>query len=253
MRLRIRIQQYEFVPSHLMVFFAAVFFCLFVILGNWQLQRAEVKRDIQQRYQAQLDQPYRYMVLEQESDPDLVYRKISLQGKYINERILLVDNQLYQGQAGYHVLVPFIIDVNRKVLLVNRVWISLGLDRNQLPSIRKPIVPNQVQGIVTLPTTEGFRMGEVELNNNWPQRIPYIDMDKIQQGLDFDILPYVLWLSPDVEDYYVRAWQPVWSPPEKSEAYAVQWFSFALIVLILLVGLNTRKVISEENNDASGR
>ncbi|MDJ0882058.1 MAG: SURF1 family protein [Gammaproteobacteria bacterium] len=251
--MRIKIHQYEFVPSQLMVFFAMVFFCLFVLLGNWQLQRAEVKRDIQQRYQAQLNQPYRYWVLEHEPDESLVYRKISLKGAYMNDRILLVDNQLYQGQAGYHVLVPFMIEGTRKVLLVNRGWMSLGYDREQLPLVREPKVPNQVQGIVTLPTTEGFRMGEVAITHHWPQRIPYIDIDKIQQGLDFRILPYVVWLSPDIDDYYVRDWKPVWSPPEKSEAYAVQWFSFALIVLVLFVALNTRKINTEENNDTSGR
>lgn len=246
--MRIRIQQFEFVPSQLMVFLTVVFCCLFLVLGNWQLQRADIKRDIEQRYQAQLDQPYRYLVLESEADENLVYQKISLKGAYLDNRVLLVDNKIHQGQAGYHVLVPFMIAGAHKTVLVNRGWMAAGYDRAQLPEVRKPRVPDRLKGIVTLPSTEGFRMGRVELSSQWPQRIPYIDMARIQQGIDFDILPYVIWLSDEVDDFYVRDWRPVWSPPEKSEAYAVQWFSFALIVLILFVALNIRKIKTEDAN-----
>jgi surfeit locus 1 family protein len=247
--MRIKVQQYEFIPSNLVVFFALVFFCLFVVMGNWQLNRANLKRDIQQRYLQQLEKPFQYIVLEHEADDSLKYRKISVKGQYLNDKILLVDNKLNQGQPGYHVVMPFMINGGQKVVLVNRGWVAADYDRTQLPQIRQPKTAGLVQGIITIPSTEGYRMGEVQLTSNWPQRIPYVDMANIRQGLDFEILPYVIWLSPEVDDYYVRDWKPVWSPPEKSEAYALQWFSFAFIVLILFVGLNTKKIKSGDTNE----
>lgn len=247
--MRIRIRGYEFFPSQLMMFFALVFFTLFTLLGNWQLNRADEKRVIEQQYLAQLNQPYQYVVLEPEVNASLKYRKIFLKGRYLEDRILLVDNQLNQGVAGYHVIVPFLIEDGRNTVLVNRGWVAGGYDRNSLPVIRSAIIPDKVEGILTIPSTEGFRLGQVELTSEWPQRIPYVDLQRIQQGLDFEILPYVVWLAPEMEDYYVRDWKPVWSPPEKSEAYAVQWFSFALIVLILFAALNIRRIDSEEKNE----
>ena len=247
--MRIRIQGYEFVPSQIMVFFAALFFCLFVALGNWQLQRAEIKRDIEQRYQSQLEQPYHYVALETQVDERLNYQKITLRGHYLEQRTLLVDNKLHQGQPGYHILQPYQLAGSRKIVLINRGWVAAGYDRSRLPEIRAVKDSGMVRGIVTIPTTEGFRMGQVDLGDSWPQRIPYIDMPKIQQGLEFDILPYVIWLAPEVDDFYIREWRPVWSPPEKSEAYAVQWFSFAAIVVLLFIVLNTRKVKTGNNDE----
>jgi surfeit locus 1 family protein len=131
-------------------------------------------------------------------------------------------------------------------VLVNRGWVASGYDRQQLPQIRPPLQPTLVKGIVTIPDIRGFHMGQVRLTDQWPQVIPYIDLENIQRGLDFEILPYVIWLSPEVEDYYERDWNPVWSPPEKSEAYAMQWFSFAAIALLLFIVMNLKKIKPEE-------
>jgi len=51
-----------------------------------------------------------------------------------------------------------------------------------------------------------------------------------------------LWLAPEREGHYVRDWNPVWMRPEKSRAYATQWFAFALLSLVFFVILNLRKI-----------
>jgi cytochrome oxidase assembly protein ShyY1 len=40
----------------------------------------------------------------------------------------------------------------------------------------------------------------------------------------------------------VRVWNPVWMRPEKSRAYATQWFTFALLAMVFFVILNLRKI-----------
>lgn len=232
-----------------MLLLSLVFMTLFSALGLWQLQRAEIKRDIENRYLEQLQQPYQYVVLDKVANEELVYRKVRLHGEYDLDHVLLVDNQLYRGKAGYHVLVPFFIDSGRRAVLVNRGWVAAGYDRRVLPSIQVPRQPGELMGIVTVPSLQGYRLGEVVLSDGWPQRIPYIDLTKIQQGLSFEILPYVIWQAPEMDDVYVREWKPIWSPPEKSEAYAVQWFSFAFIVVVLFIVLNLKKTGDEALNE----
>lgn len=244
--MRIRINNWEFAPGFLMTTLAILFFGLFLMLGNWQLQRAEIKREIENRFEEQLRQPYQYMILGSELNESFAYRKIKLKGAYRADRLILLDIQINQGVAGYHVLVPFFINSGRKAVLVNRGWVAGSADRAQFPEIRDAKVLDQVLGIVTIPSTQGYRLGQVEMSDNWPQRIPHIDIQKIQQGVSFELLPYVIWQAPEMDDYYVRDWKPVWSPPEKSEAYALQWFSFALIVLILYVVLNVKKVVTTQ-------
>lgn len=239
--MRIKNHHWHFVPSLFMSFLAIVLISLFIALGRWQLERAELKREIQDQYLRQLDRPYQFMRLNPEAEDAIAYSKIKLKGHYHSEHIFFVDNKVHQGQAGYHVLIPFFIQGGNRAVLVNRGWVAADFDRKVLPDIRAPIVPDQVLGLVTIPNTDGFRMGEVVMTGNWPLRIPYIDLDRIKPGMDYELLPYVIWLAPEVQDYYVRDWRPVWSPPEKSEAYAVQWFSFAFIIFILFVGLNFKK------------
>ena len=86
-------------------------------------------------------------------------------------------------------------------------------------------------------------MGVVALSSVWPQPvpyqlIPYIEVDALQAAFGGRLLPWVLWLSPEQQDYYVRDWKPVWMRPEKSRAYALQWFSFALVALVFFIIMN---------------
>ncbi len=237
----IRFFNREFKPSVLMTLISLTAFTLFCMLGLWQLQRADLKRSIQQRYQTQLREPYQYIRLDDDVNPMLQYKKVVLHGHFAPRFILLLDNQLYKQQVGYHVIMPFFIN-KRQAVLVDRGWVALGEKRRELPHIQAPKQMDRVQGIVTIPSTNRFRMGEVVIDGNWPVVIPFIDLKKIQQGVDFDVLPYLIWQAEEVDDVYPRHWQPIWSLPERSDAYAVQWFIFAIITLFLFIKLNLKPV-----------
>ena len=238
--MRLLSKKRKFAPSLLMTLIAIAGFVLFCALGIWQLQRAELKRQIEQRFQARLAEPWQFVQLDEAVNPMLQYKKVELTGHYAPQFSLLLDNQVFKQQVGYQVLTPFFVN-RRQAVLVNRGWVALGPDRSVLPHIVAPKKMQRLQGIVTIPSEGGFRMGEVVMDGQWPQRIPYIDLQKIQQGVDFELLPYVIWLSEETADTYLRDWQPIWSSPEKSEAYALQWFSFAAITLILFIALNLKK------------
>ena len=239
--MRFRLANFYFEPSLVMTVLTIAAVSLFLVLGNWQLQRAEQKREIVDAYQARLLQPCRRSLPVSDVDQELAYSKVCVTGSYRLQQVVLVDNKLHQGAAGYHILVPFVPEHGRGAIWVNRGWVAAGVDRDRLPEILPPRESSRVEGILTIPSTAGFRMGQVEPDGNWPLRVPYIDLQKINPHIDAPMLGYVVWLDPEVDDYYVRDWQPVWSPPEKSEAYAAQWFSFAAIALLLYLVLNTRK------------
>lgn len=245
----IRIGQRQFAPSLFMTLLTLLGIVLFSGLGMWQLERAEVKRKIEQRFTAQLEQPYRYILLEEQQDENLQYQKIRLRGRFDNDHLILVDNRLNNGVAGYHVLQPFFASGESMALLVNRGWVAADPDRSRFPDILPPRLADEIYGILTIPSMEGYRLGEVQMTGSWPQRIPFVDLERIAQGLDFKIYPYLLWQAAGIDDYYVRDWRPVWSPPEKSEAYAVQWFSFGIVALLLYLILNLKPVVKEGGDE----
>jgi len=213
---------------------------LFSTLGLWQLERANFKQDIEDQYESRLAADYR--VFEKPSDwQDIAFQKVELVGKFDIERSLLLDNQLNQGKAGYHVITPFRLS-SGDLVLVNRGWVPTGDSREQLPSLETPINLESAKGIVILPTDDIYRMGDITIGDKWPQVIPYIDIEALQPAFGTRLLPFVIWFGVDQPGLYVRDWQPVWLKPEKSRAYAWQWFAFALIASILFFILNLRKL-----------
>lgn len=239
----------RFTPSWLMAILTFAGLCLFISLGLWQLERAAYKNDIKLRFETRLDADYRHFSAgDSASGPDwseMEFRKLILQGQYDSGQTMLIDNRIHKGEAGYHVLTPFKLNGGDNIVLVNRGWVALGNSRDQLPLIKEPAVDGMIRGIVSIPRSGGFRMGKVSLKDEWPQVIPFVDIDAKQVQFQNHLLPMTLWLDPEQAGYYRRHWNPVWADPEKSRAYAWQWFSFAAISVVLFVGLNLRRVLNE--------
>lgn len=214
---------------------------LFIALGLWQLQRAVLKESMESKFEQRLAEPYRALASLDDGE-DIEYRKLLLQGRYDNRRNLMVDNQLHRGRAGYYILTPLQLRDSDQVVLVNRGWTPWGESRDLPAPIVQPVALNGVAGIAYFPSEPALQMGGVTLSGEWPQLIPYIDIEALQAPFDGRLQPWVLWLAPEQQGAYLRDWKPVWMRPEKSRAYATQWFAFALLALVFFIILNLRKI-----------
>jgi len=67
----------------------------------------------------------------------------------------------------------------------------------------------------------------------WPQRVPEFLPEEIADVYQIPMLPYVALLSEKAPFGYSRQWQPNVMPPEKHQAYALQWFSLAIAALVI--------------------
>ncbi|MDH5356958.1 MAG: SURF1 family protein [Gammaproteobacteria bacterium] len=230
----------QFKPSWLMLFIMLSSVGLFAALGFWQLDRAGYKQLVEDKYESRLAADY-VPFKATENWSEIEYQKVILQGQFDTERTLLLDNQLYKGRAGYHVISPFTLSTG-DVVLVNRGWVAAGVSRQILPAIEMPVNQNLARGVVTIPGDDIYRMGDIFLEGDWPQVIPFIDIPILQAEFESRLFPIVVWLGAEQQGAYIRDWQPVWLKPEKSRAYAWQWFAFAAIALILFFVLNLRKL-----------
>jgi surfeit locus 1 family protein len=214
---------------------------LFVVLAMWQLDRAEYKSAIVEKHKQQLAQPAQNFDARDDL-ADVEFRRLIVRGEYDLEHSFYVDNKLHRGVAGYLVLTPFKLEGSEQIILIDRGWVAIGESRQTLPGLRPAKIESPVVGVASFPDGSGFRMGDLSLSGQWPLVIPYIDIEALQAQFSPQLLPLVLRLAPDQPGHYIRAWKPVWADPEKSRAYAVQWFAFALIALTLFLVLNLRKV-----------
>lgn len=231
----------QFRPALWSVLLTLIGLCLFVMLGLWQLDRAAYKAAIVNKYKMRLQQP-RQIFSAGDDLADIEFRQLLVSGEYDLDHSFYLDNQLHRGAAGYRVLTPFKLAGSEDIILVDRGWVAGGASRQKLPPARPAKVGNPVVGVASLPSSDGFRLGELSLSGQWPLVIPFIDIEALQAQFSPRLLPLVLRLAPDQPGHYIRAWKPVWADPEKSRAYALQWFSFAAIAVLLFVILNLRKV-----------
>ncbi|MFO8025143.1 SURF1 family protein [Thiohalophilus sp.] len=211
-------------------------------LGFWQLERAQEKREIEQRYAKQQARP----AVELSSlDPTsrIEYRQVKVSGKFDDDKHILLDNQVHQKHAGYQVLTPLQIGDSELYILVNRGWVDSRLQRNRFPVIATPKNNVALTGRLKLPSEPGLKLGEQSYTDmSWPLVVQWLDVDELEELTGYKLYPYIMQLGESEPHGFVRDWKIVSSSPEKSTSYAVQWFALALALVLIFIFVNSRKI-----------
>lgn len=227
---------YSFKPSLRSVLLLALLIPLFLGLGSWQLRRAEEKAALNALREARVQEsPMELDTSTPDSIEELRYRPIFADGEYDVSHQFLVDNQIKGQQAGYHVLTPFRLAGSGQAVLVNRGWVPLGPERNVLPDISQaPKGKIRIAGLPDRLHRVGFRLQGAEIPaEGWPSVVQLPEPGPLAQRLGYSLLSYQVLLSPGVEGGYARDWQASKLDPEKNRGYALQWFLFAAIALMI--------------------
>ncbi len=246
-----RFGSYQFRPSLIPSLATAIIIPLFISLGLWQLDRAEQKQDLKDKYNQRRLQPIVELSNHLLTAKDLQYFTVKVKGILDTKHQFIRENRIYQGRAGYHILIPLWVDgTKQKAVLVNRGW--LGVDYKQ--AIESKIqLPNDLAvemiGEISQPITGVFHLGNNQTNLNWPRKVQVIDLPAFSQTLGYELLPYLLLLDKQADYGFIREWQPIIYQPEKHLSYALQWFSMAFAVFVIFIIVNWKKIqINHSNN-----
>jgi surfeit locus 1 family protein len=229
----------SFKPSLWPTLGTLIFLPLCISLGIWQWHRAEYKEHLLDHYSTQSGRPP--LTLEQAlKDPEgFRYFAISVQGHYLTQTQFLQENQFYQHQIGYYVLTPFLTNSN-KIILVNRGWVPKEKLKEPLSLSAKP---QTVSGRVSVAPRRSFHLGEnLKNGTTWPRQFQVIKIDELSTALGKNIEPLIVLLNPQAPDGFARDWQPQGLSPEKHRGYALQWFAFASLIVILFLALNLKRI-----------
>jgi surfeit locus 1 family protein len=214
----------------------------FLDLGRWQWHRAEQKRALAAAFHAGDSgvQP-----LAGHSSAALPrYAQVRAQGRYDGEHQFLLDNMSHDGQPGYEVLTPLVLEDGR-TLIVNRGWVPLTASRRQLPVITIDLsVELSPAGKLDALPVAGIALGHVppESGPQWPKLTSFPTMPDLSTALGRPLEAQQLLLNPGEPLGYLRDWKPNTSfGPERHISYAVQWWAFAALALGLYVTLNWHK------------
>lgn len=242
----------RFAPPPWAVLLTAAALCGFVSLGTWQLGRAREKQALLDEFAAgsreTLDATGRDFA-------DLGrFQRVRLKGRYDASHQILLDNMpSARGQPGYRVLTPLDRADGGGRVLVDRGWVPLGATRAQLPDLRVDGDEREVSGVLDRLPEPGLRLGPAAEPGaaGWPRVLLFPTEADLESALGFEVGPRVILLDADAADGYEREWHPsLGFGPGRHLGYAIQWFAFAVVAVVIFVAVNMRPRPSEADKES---
>lgn len=221
---------------------AAAAAAAFVWLGNWQLSRADEKREIHTSFRQRGDAARINLndaLFSDRTAAEMAGYPVRVVGQYANENVLL-DNQVNAGRAGYMVYTPLKVRSAGYWILVNRGWVPIPPDRGSAPPILTVSELVTATGLASDVVSSGMVLrgaDEVERLDAKNIRLQRIDLTSLAEWLEIPLAPFTVLLDPGVDTDFVRHWRIPGSGQERHLGYAFQWFAMAATVIILCAAL----------------
>lgn len=177
------------------------------------------------------------------SDELPVQRPAQLQGRWLRDRTVFLDNRPMEGRTGFIVLTPLRLSegpCRGELVLVQRGWAPRdGIDRQKLPTWQDTPAEVRVSGRVAQQPSRTYAVGEEAMPPPGQTRV-------IRQNVDAAF--WSAWLGqaplagallqtddahavdgPEDEPHLLRHWAPPDLGVGKHQAYAAQWFALAAL------------------------
>jgi surfeit locus 1 family protein len=214
---------------------------LFVRLGLWQWQRWLEADAAWARFARGADtvQPLGAHAL---ADVPL-YQRVSLAGRLDGAHQFLLDNRSFHGRPGYEVLTPLTRD-GAVTLLVDRGWVPFTGSRARLPEVSLgESAPLDLSGRVAELPSVGLASGRAAPapTDPWPKVTSFPTPAELTAAFGAPLQARILLLDPAAPAGLVRDWQPPGMSPLRHLAYAIQWWCFAALALIVWAVLGVRR------------
>jgi len=203
---------------------------LFVQLGRWQWQRAQQTRALAEQFGSGGQQ-----LLELGARPTSAlprYTQVRLQGSYDGEHQFLLDNMSHDGRPGYEVLTPLRLGDGRTA------------SRQQLPQVQFDSAPAQTPtGRLDDLPVPGIALGHVAPAPAapWPKLTSFPTIADLSAALGQPLQSRQLLLNPEQPFGYLRDWHPTGLGPTRHLSYAIQWWAFGALALVLYGYMNGRR------------
>ena len=200
-------------------------------LGAWQLRRAEEREALAARQEAQAKAAPVVIGRELLRNPDtLSLHPLTARGEWLPEKTVFLDNQIYQGRVGFHVIMPLRISGSDLHVLVDRGWIAGTGNRSQLAQVSTPSGMVDVSGYAR---QTNWRFKELDGTYKEGRIWENLTVERYAAWSGLQIQPVVLLETSAAADGLVREWPKAGSGAEKNRGYALQWFLMAVTTIAL--------------------
>jgi surfeit locus 1 family protein len=213
----------------------ALLVAVFILLGNWQLGRAQDKEALRLRIETLRQEPP-VLIAAATADPAFMdWRPVAARGSWVADRTILVDNKMHRGKPGFHVVTPLKLEGGMHVL-VYRGWVAAPRLRSELPQFTTPAGIVEVTGVARAPRGRFVELSSATREGNiWEN----LTVERFRAWAGMEVQPVVIRQTGPAEDGLARDWEPPDVNATKHRFIAFQWYAFAVMlpaaVLILLL------------------
>ena len=218
-----------------------------VSLGRWQLSRAAEKEALQ----AALDERGRLpavdgaALLSAAAAPTdtqaLVHRAVVLQGRWLPQHTVYLDNRQMQGRPGFFVLTPLQLAApNTGVVLVQRGWAPRNFqDRSALPPVDTLVgAVVRVDGRIAAAPTRLYEFQGAARSEGSSRIRQNLDLAAFRTETGLALAPLTVVQTGEAVgagDGLQRDWPVVGAGVDKHYGYAFQWFGLSGLMALLYV------------------
>jgi len=224
---------------------------LTLMLGNWQLERAQGKEMLHERVQsAERAQPQHLTAADFDAGEVSGYlnRPVQISGRWVPGSAIYLDNRVQDGRVGRYVLMGLQPLESEKIVLVNRGWMPRHTsDPLKIAAYDTPLGAVTIEGMALAGESRLMELSRMEpgkLGGLWHN----LDLERYAQVSGLVSVGFIVrqFASPTLqEDGLLRNWpesgQEYAQQIAKHHGYAFQWFALAASVLLLMLYFEIRK------------
>lgn len=237
------IGSWYFTPSLRFTILTLITITLLVYLGCWQLHRAKQKKILQKTIQERAHMaPINITELQNPTILNDRYTPVIVEGVFLNQYTFLLDNQMFEHKPGFRVLTAMQVPDLSRWVLIDRGWIDLGSSRAELPKLKPIYGLRKLTGqIDNISTGMVLQRDQAEQNKKWPILIQSMDYNFMEQQLQHMIYNFTIRLNTDSDLAFRFPQTNAPIDPRKNIIYAVQWFCFAILLLLYYIFIQTKR------------
>ncbi|RLV59215.1 SURF1 family protein [Parashewanella curva] len=220
--------------------FTLALFILLIKLGFWQLQRANAKAVYENSLeQRQHQAPLNFDEVLSQPDPmTLIGANLTATVTPTSQPLIYLDNQVFEGKVGYLIYQVMNVKGGSHQLLVELGFTPAPLDRSALPKV------TPFSGTQTLTGRLYFKQANPFSDRLLPEsttalRIQTLHISELAQYLNISLAKVALQPSSHSFDAQqqplAKPWQPIPLSSQKHLGYAVQWFSMAGVLALIII------------------
>lgn len=211
---------------------------LTVSAGVWQTHRAQYKRALQARYDAQAKAPPIALPGEVLNADAFLYRRVTATGRFDPAHEIFLDNRIVAGKVGYHIVTPLKLASGTAYVLIDRGWVARNRDRMLLPEVRTPLGVVTIEGIAAPPSGKYFELSSNVVEGKVWENLHF---QRMQAQLPQRLQPVMVVQLNDNGDGLLRHWDRPDVGIEMHVGYAFQWFALAAATIVIYGVLYARR------------